>query len=171
VGYYVDVRVNGTRIRKQFPSREAAQAALVALRAADDVRALFWQPRNGAERRLGRPAAEIPGGIIRSPLVYAFLTAGGDVRYIGMSRVGVERPLHRLHDAHVDLQSSDRLQVWTFATAEDAAAAELALITALAPKNNRRVEPATLVELPAARNRRQRHKEGTSAIRRRSDAA
>ena len=58
--------------------------------------------------------AEILGGIIRSRLVYAFLSAIGDVRYIGMSRVGVERPLHRLHAAHSDLRSDDRLQVWTF---------------------------------------------------------
>lgn len=140
--------VNGRRVRESTRCENRKDAERFLKRREGSALERYQLNRslrfNGVERFLGRAAtAVLPAAVITAPLVYAFITRGGGLRYLGMSRRGIERPLHRRHQAHAALASDDKLYIWTFATAQEAAEAEQQLITALAPSGNRQIDPAT----------------------------
>ena len=72
----------------------------------------------------------------QAPIVYACVSATGAVCYVGMSRKGLARRRSR-HRALADCAPDDGIYVWAYQTAAGALEAEQALITAIAPPENR----------------------------------
>jgi hypothetical protein len=122
------------RATAKTPRKMVAWAAAPSLEALAPLRA-----------RLGEPVVSLPaGGLLTQPLVYAWITAAGTVRYVGMSRKGLARPLtSRHHKAH-HIELSDRLVVWPMATAEAAVQAEDNVLAAVGPVLNSRRPHASL---------------------------
>lgn len=131
--------------RYVLKQREAE--SLVGHAARDAARRLAPADLGRLMLRLGRPSAQLPAG---DPpyLVYAWITATFHARYVGLSRVGLKRPRDRAHVREVGVEATDTLYAWTFATPEEAAAAEAHLINALRPARNRAVAPVTSLPIP-----------------------
>jgi hypothetical protein len=86
--------------------------------------------------RLGPPALRIPLRTIESPVVYAWLGPDKTVRYVGLGRRGLERPLARKHHIPPRLSPQDELVVWTFNSVEEAAQAEDNILAARSTEMN-----------------------------------
>lgn len=84
------------------------------------------------------------GAVLQSPIVYAWISAKNEVRYVGMSRKGLQRPFSREHQIAAKIEPTDVLLVWACQSADDAAAYEGSLLTAIAPPLNR-VVPSTTI--------------------------
>lgn len=95
------------------------------------------QPRDMVMRDVGEPDCVFTGEEVlrmRAPMVYLW-ARGADVLYVGMSGVGLARPLTTSHEYLRDMQPGDQLRIWR---SEDPAALEDALLYHLRPQLNRR---------------------------------
>jgi hypothetical protein len=92
----------------------------------------------GLESVLGRPDFQIPGHRLvaaSGDILYAW-TRGGAPLYIGMSSIGLLRPLSRAHDVVWALREGDQLWVWRMGSREEARHQERRAIRRLAPRFN-----------------------------------
>jgi hypothetical protein len=148
--YWISYYNGGKRVRESAGTESMKEAKkLLALRESGQPYPGNRSPRNEAERWLGPPAAILPANVVRGALVYAWIAEDKTVKYVGMSRIGIERPAAVRHNAARAIVPTDRLYVWTFETAKQAAEAEAALITRLAPSVNKQINPSTLMEVSA----------------------
>jgi hypothetical protein len=170
--WYLDCYIHGVRHVHHLGrgisrtvAQELAQAKRVAiLRAAAGLGppvprrmprrrpTVVWGAGDGAAEalaplraRLGEPVVSLPAGaLLLQPLVYAWISATGVVRYVGMSRRGLARPLNPQHHKAQQIESTDRLIVWPVATPEAAEQAERNILTALGPSLNAQRPHASL---------------------------
>ena len=146
MAYGFNVWINGKRERivNSAWSPEDAQRALaerIVGRGYDAVTAATAP----LEARLGPAHAVILSAARQAPIVYACVSATGAVRYVGMSRKGLARPLDPRHRALADCAPDDGIYVLAYDTAAAALEAEQALITAIAPPENRQVASVSRV--------------------------
>jgi hypothetical protein len=168
VGYIVQVMVNGRRASRVVATRELAIAlrnqwrhrGVPAAKAKATLEGKTAQPAPSAAitditptalepvlTRLGIPTLRIPLRIIESPCVYIWLGPDGSVRYAGVGRHGIKRPLQRDHHIAPKLRPEDELVVWTFDTAEEAVQAEMNILAAIPTALNIRFGRASMYEV------------------------
>jgi len=156
--WWVGIRISGRFIQRSCRTKDIDEARRQlsewTLKKRDPVKHReFVAAREG--QILEQTARALSGGgtvtlrgeqflAARRPLVYAWVR-GGEALYVGMSTVGLGRPLSRTHEQLHAFLKTDSLRIWPCADAKVAAALERRLIRRLHPPFNRAGNGSVLV--------------------------